>query len=255
MTIGTPAIHGIADLHLHTSVSDGMAEVAEVVRYVEQQTSLDLIAVTDHETIDGGLRARDLAVRMGYRFEVIVGAEITTRQGHLLALFLEQDVARFQSLSDTLQAIHEQGGLAVAPHPMSWLTFSIGQRSIEHAIQSHRVNVYLDALETVNASPAGWVSQRKVRWLNEQYYGLAETGGSDSHFLPDIGTACTLFPGRTAHDLRLAILERQTLAVRNDLRRAPIGMRSLLRQQFRSLVELPGRSLAHPWRERIREHA
>lgn len=248
-----PNGYGIADLHIHTSISDGMASVAEVLRWAQDRTSLDVLAVTDHETIEGGLRAQDLAVRMGYRFEVIVGAEITTRQGHLLALFLERNIPRFQSLGHTLQAIHEQGGIAVVPHPMSWLTFSIGQLSIERAMRSPAEGGYLNALETVNASPAGRVAHRKVRHLNSQRYGLAETGGSDSHSLLDIGTACTLFPGRTAQDLRQAVLRRQTVAVRNDTPRVPVGVGALLRQQFRSLIVLPSRSLSRPLWKRIRE--
>lgn len=238
----SPAGYGIADLHLHTNVSDGLAGVPEVLRYVQDCTSLDVIAITDHETIEGGLRARDVAARLGYRFDVIVGAEITTRRGHLLALFLEREIPRFQSLADTLQAIHEQQGLAIVPHPMSWLTFSLGQQSIERIMRSHDEGVHFDALETMNASIAGRVTQRKVRRLNQQY-GIAETGASDSHFLPDIGTACTLFPGKKADDLRMAVLRRQTTAVRNDLRRNGIGLGSLLRQQFQSLVILLGRSL------------
>ncbi|MBI4498116.1 MAG: PHP domain-containing protein [Chloroflexi bacterium] len=248
-----PEGYSVADLHLHTSVSDGMAETAEVLRYVQECTSLNVIAITDHDTIEGGLRARDLAARLGYRFEVIVGAEITTRRGHLLGLFLERDVPPLQPLAHTLQAIHEQGGLAVAPHPMSWLTFSLGQRSIERVLAAQEHGVYLDALEVVNASVAGRLVQGKITRLNRQRYGLAEVGSSDGHFLPHIGTGCTLFPGHTAEDLRQSLLRRQTQAVQNDAQqRQPIGVGTLLQQQFRSLIVLPSRSLRRPLRERIR---
>ncbi len=248
-----PEGYGLADLHLHTRVSDGMADIPDVLRYVQDQTRLDVIAVTDHETCEGGLRARDLAKRMGYHVEVIVGAEITTRQGHVLALFLERDIPRYLSLADTLQAVHEQGGLAIAPNPMSWLTFSIGEGSLDRVAQSRQQGVFLDALETVNASPAGRVASQKVRRLNQQRYNLAETGSSDSHFLTEIGAAYTAFPGHTAEELREAIRQRQTVALHAEIRPAPVGVDALIHQQFRSLVVLPGRSLTRPLRERIRE--
>src|SRR5438874_11379289 len=85
-TSGGGTAVGKADLHLHTTVSDGMASVAALLEYVEQQTDLDVIAVTDHEDAAGGLRAQELAAKHRYRFEVVPGAEITTRHGHVLAL-------------------------------------------------------------------------------------------------------------------------------------------------------------------------
>src|SRR6478752_3551681 len=83
-------IMGKADIHMHTSLSDGLMSVQEILDWVQEKTDLDVIAVTDHDDLEGGLLARDLAVKGGYRFEVIPGIEVTTRAGHLLALFLEK---------------------------------------------------------------------------------------------------------------------------------------------------------------------
>ena len=59
---------GMADIHIHTDVSDGMMSVAELLEYVEEKTLLDVIAVTDHDEISGSLAAREIAVRKHYRF-------------------------------------------------------------------------------------------------------------------------------------------------------------------------------------------
>ncbi|MCX6022491.1 MAG: hypothetical protein NTZ05_12320, partial [Chloroflexi bacterium] len=231
-----------ADLHIHTDVSDGMMTAAAVLDYLEQRTAVDVIAVTDHETVDGGLRTRDLAERRSSRIQVIVGEEITTRSGHLLALYLERTVPRFLSLADTLQAIHEQGGIAIAPHPMSPLTFSIGQRALEAVMASPHPGVYLDALETHNHSIAGRVIAGKAARLNRDRYRLAATGSSDAHFPPHLGAAVTWFPGRTADDLRAALTGGQTAPAWVDGPREAVGLRSLLAQQWRSLAVLPARS-------------
>src|SRR5437879_3449609 len=106
---------GLADLHTHTSVSDGMMDVRALLRHVE---------------LSGALEAREIAAGEGYRFQVIVGEEVTTRAGHLIGLFLQGRIPRLRSLEATLRMIHDQGGIAIVPHPMSWLTFSVGQRSV-----------------------------------------------------------------------------------------------------------------------------
>lgn len=78
---------GKADLHLHTSCSDGMASVARLLDHVESHTGLDVIAITDHDSLRGAMRARDRWARGSYRFDLVPGMEVTTTEGHLLALF------------------------------------------------------------------------------------------------------------------------------------------------------------------------
>ncbi len=64
---------GRADLHMHSTYSDGMGTIEQILDYVEHQTSLDVIALTDHDVIEGALRARDLWAKGRYRFDFIVG--------------------------------------------------------------------------------------------------------------------------------------------------------------------------------------
>ena len=200
-----------ADLHIHTRVSDGLASIAQVLEYVEHQTDLDVVAITDHEDATGGLRARELAAKRQYRFEVVVGAEVTTLQGHLIGLFLESSPKSFRRVESALEVIHAQGGLAVIPHPMSWLTRSLGQRVIDRLCWRNEAGVTFDGLEVANPSPAGRITSAKAARLNESW-GMAVTGSSDAHHLAHIGTGWTEFDGEGAEGLKQALLEKTTLA-------------------------------------------
>ncbi|MCX7618584.1 PHP-associated domain-containing protein [Tepidiforma sp.] len=203
---------GKADLHLHTRVSDGFASVEQLLAWVEHCTDLDVIAVTDHEDVRGGLEARELAAKRGYRFEVIPGAEVTTLQGHVLALFIERDVPSFRGVESTLAMIHDAGGLAVAPHPLSWLTRSVGQRTLDALWQRGEAGVGFDAIELANPSPAGRRTGAKAARLNGERWGLPATGSSDAHHLEHVGSGWTEFPGATGADLRRAIAAGTTRA-------------------------------------------
>jgi predicted metal-dependent phosphoesterase TrpH len=226
--------YGKADIHIHSSVGDGMAAIPEILEFVETTTDLDVIAITDHDRIEGSFEARELASKRGYRFQVVTGIEVTTKDGHLLALYLESPVPSFRPLEETIEAIHAQGGLCVVPHPMSWLTDSILEPSLERIVTSHRQNLYLDGIETINPTLAGRFWSHKVKRFQERY-GLAETGGSDAHFLIAVGSGLTLFPGRSAADLRRGLEERTTRAG-NGFRvgLGDVGLRQIMRQLRKS---------------------
>ncbi|HYX50877.1 MAG TPA: PHP domain-containing protein, partial [Ktedonobacteraceae bacterium] len=71
---------GKADLHMHSTYSDGIATIEQILHHVQQNTMLDVIAITDHDVIEGSLRARDLWTRGNYRFDYIVGEEVSTKE-------------------------------------------------------------------------------------------------------------------------------------------------------------------------------
>jgi len=164
----------------------------------------------------------------------VIGTEVTTLEGHLLGLFVESPIPYLQSLENTIEAIHKQGGLCIVPHPMSWLTQSVSKQSLERIMAIGDPGVYLDGVETINATIVGRISNKRARKFNKKYK-LAETGGSDAHFLKAVGGAITLFPGRTAEELKRSLLERTTQA-RNGIRvkNSDIGFLQIIRQQRKS---------------------
>jgi hypothetical protein len=200
---------GRADLHIHSAASDGVAGIDTILRHVETATDLDVIAITDHERIDAALAAREMASGRGYRFEVIVGEEITTRSGHLLGLFLSQPVAPLRSMRWSVAAIHEQGGLAIPAHPLVPIPMSASGRSLLALIEDADPAFHLDGLEVFNPTTAGrrW-HPRRVAFAAQ--HGLAALGSSDAHLPSHIGQATTRFEGRSAADLRRAIEARTT---------------------------------------------
>ena len=208
-----PHSRGLADLHMHTNYSDGTGTVEEVLAFAEDHTSLDVIAITDHDTIEGALRARDLVEKQPYRFEVIIGEEISTREGHLLALFLNKPVAPGQSIERSIEQVHGQGGIAIVAHPFNRVFRHSVQRSVMNRLLA-QPEVHPDGIETLNGSFAGIGSSQLAMSLARRVYHWAETGGSDAHTPTAVGCARTIFTGRTAEELQTSIMKCET---------APIG--------------------------------
>ena len=173
-----------------------------------------MAAITDHDSVEGALRVRD-ALR-GDGPEIVIGSEVTTADGHLLALFIEDDVPAGRSARETIERIHDRGGLAVAPHPY-FPIFSLGRLAGSLA---------LDAVEISNGTPLGeWANHRAARRL--RLSGRALVGGSDAHVVSAVGHVHTLFPGHTAGDLRTAIecgLTRPAFDWKRHLEIAPVHL-------------------------------
>src|SRR5258708_21377874 len=144
---------------MHSRYSDGYQSVANILDYVERATDLDVIAITDHDCIDGALLARDL-ITANSRFQVIVGAEISTAEGHLLALNIEQLIPAGLSMEETIWAVHEQGGLAVVAHPLCRWCPSAHLRTLTSFTHLP------DGLAVHNASFAGIATSVRVRKLD-----------------------------------------------------------------------------------------
>src|SRR5207302_7167842 len=112
-----------------SDLGDGLASPEQILDSAER-LGLDVIALTDHDDIRGSFVMRDLAARRDSPVEIVTGVEVTTRSGHLLALWIEDEIPMFGPLAATIAQIHELGGVAVGPHPLSYLTFSIGERAL-----------------------------------------------------------------------------------------------------------------------------
>jgi len=205
---------GRADLHMHTTFSDGWPEPHELVDRA-RSAGLDVIAVTDHDTIEGALRAAEYSSsRRG--LEVVVGEEVSSRDGHIVGLFLARRIRPGMSAAATVNAIHDQGGLAVAVHPF-WRTQRRSRGGPVHGVGLLATELDFDAVEVENATPGFYFFNQLARRLNA---GLssAELGGSDAHILDAVGRAYTEFPGRTGKALRSAIEQAKTTAGRRRYR-------------------------------------
>jgi predicted metal-dependent phosphoesterase TrpH len=207
-------LRGRADLHMHTTASDGWPSPRQLVDQA-RQTGLNVIAVTDHDTIEGALRAADYSAGSS-RLDVIVGEEVSSREGHIVGLFLERRIRPGMSAAATVHAIHEQGGLAVAVHPF-WRTQRRARGGAVHGVGWLAAELPFDAVEVENATPGFYFFNQLARRLN---LGLesAEVGGSDAHILDAVGRAYTEFPGRTPKALREAIEAGATVAGRRRYR-------------------------------------
>ena len=103
-----------ADIHVHTHFSDGLHEPEAIINHAATKTDLRVIAITDHDTIDGANYAYEYWQKRRAKFghlEVIKGVELSSTKGHLLGLFLKEDVPSNMSPLDTVKAIHDQGEL------------------------------------------------------------------------------------------------------------------------------------------------
>ncbi|MBI4297931.1 MAG: PHP domain-containing protein [Chloroflexi bacterium] len=253
---------GHADLHIHaTAGADTLGRFLDYVErgaylpvhltaddesllrlldYVERETNLDVIAITGHNDIASSHRARELARERRYRFEVVAGLEVTTQEGNLLALFQERLLPAGLPMARTIELVHDQGGLAIASHPMSWLGGSIGQGNLDRLMAEGK-DATPDGLEVINARISNRGYTERARHLNEKRYKLAEVGGSGAHSLSDIGMGYTLFYGQTATDLKKAILEKTTMAGRMRQRRSDATL-----GPFGTLA----RAISHLWKGR-----
>lgn len=199
-----PGKPGRADLHMHSTYSDGIATIKQILDHVEHHTHLDVIALTDHDVIEGALWARDLWAKGSYRFDFIVGEEITTNEGHLLVLFIEKRIPPHLSMERSIDLVHEQGGLAIVAHPLHPLFQFSCQREVLDRIYASR-DVWLDGMETWNAGFCGIYTNRVAMSVNRQVYGWPEVGNSDAHTLNSIGSGYTEFEGTSALDVRASI--------------------------------------------------
>lgn len=207
---GIPEGFSKADYHIHTSVGDAVCTPEEIIDHVANNTDISVLAITDHDQIKGAIAAQEYAKKKHYKLEVIVGEEVSSLKGHVIGLFMKQRIKRYTSLPKTVEMIHEQGGIVIVPHPLSWLTTSVGEMAFRQVMRSKNPNIYFDAVELINPAIAGKITDGKAKKLNDRLWKLPTTGGSDSHSLDSIGSAYTLFKGKTADDFRRSILAGET---------------------------------------------
>lgn len=208
---------GKADLHIHSNYSDARPSVEKILEYVQNKTNLNVIAITDHDAINGALKAQKIAKQKKYRFEVVVGEEVSTKDGHILALFIKERIEPGLVARNTIEKIHKQGGIAIAAHPFYHTRLRSGRKS--HLMDGIgfvtliKEKENIDGIEVINATPTLKTINRSARFINDSLILKAETGSSDAHILQAIGKAYTVFEGSSAQELYDALKNGQTRAM------------------------------------------
>ncbi len=199
------------DMHMHSRHSfDGVMAPAHIVALARRR-GLAGIAVSDHDSLTGGLRARD--ANRDPDFLVIVGMEVATEVGDILGLFLSRPIVSRRSL-DVVAEIHAQGGVAILPHPYA-----------HHKDLTPPLLSQLDGVEIYNGrDKRDYSAQTMAEFV--QPYGLATVANSDAHLYWEIGRACTEvdLDRPTAETLRAAILARRCRPVRRAEHRSTVAV-------------------------------
>ena len=200
---------GFADLHIHSMYSyDGTASISAILKYVADYTDLNVIAITDHDSMEGVPEALDLAPY--YNLEVIPGCEVSSKDGHVLCLFIERPIPPGLSLLETVLMVGNQGGICIAAHPMAKGVNSLRFETIRQVLKHPVASKILVGVEAFNG---GLVYTRGNLSVQQESNSLplAQLGNSDAHILQMIGQGASYYHGYTSADLKNAIINRTTI--------------------------------------------
>lgn len=172
------------DAHVHTGHSkDGRGSVLELAM-AAQERGMHGLAITDHDTVAGHAEIEEAMQKTGLL--IVPGIEVTSAEGHVLALNVREDIAKGQSLTATTAAIEALGGIAIVAHPLRMFT-GIGPSGL----RSHTGRGTIKAVEARNARERRIVQENT--WAIAATLGVPLVGGSDAHWIHDVGTAYTEF--------------------------------------------------------------
>ncbi|MGC8817334.1 MAG: CehA/McbA family metallohydrolase [Candidatus Hadarchaeum sp.] len=164
------------DLHVHTKYSYDCRCPVERAVEIAKTKGLNGIAITDHDSISGHRAAKKMSKN---GFVVLPGVEISSAQGHIVGLGIEESIPKGLPAADTVELIREQGGIAIAAHP-----FAPGRRP-ELVYKAK-----FDAIEGLNSRAILLSNPLAQRFAQKN--GLAMVAGSDAHRCDDVGMAYTI---------------------------------------------------------------
>jgi predicted metal-dependent phosphoesterase TrpH len=205
-------VRAFADLHCHTSASfDSLSRPAAVVRAAAAR-GLTHLAITDHDRIDAAMAVRDHAPD---GLTVIVGQEVRTTAGDLIALYLESAIAPGLSPAEAARRIRGQGGLVGLAHPFDRFRSGGGRRGWERELEE--LTPLLDFVETWNArlfvgNGNAAAAEFAVR------HGLPGVAVSDAHTVLEVGVAYTILAGPIADAtaMRVALASAELVTARGS---------------------------------------
>ncbi len=171
-----------ADLHCHTRYSHDSFAAVDAVLEQASRRGLTHLAITDHDEIEGALRARD----KNHGLAVIVGTEVSLEGGaHIIGLFLERKI-KARKWREAVDEIRAQHGFVVLPHPFHPTSGLLCGGIDEELLRN------VDAIEVCNGYEPADRNESAARLARER--GLPEQAGSDAHYAVDVGRACVEFP-------------------------------------------------------------
>ena len=166
-----------ADLHVHTTYSkDSLITPKDLVYYAKKR-GLNSVAVTDHNQLASAYK-----IAKETDFLVIPGMEVSSSDGHIVALNVKELIPRGFSAVETVERIHEAGGIAIACHPFSSFKGSLKENICET----------FDAIEIINARAFPFKKSVKKATQTAEQFGLSRVGGTDAHYGPQIGYGYTV---------------------------------------------------------------
>ena len=185
------------DIHMHTHYSKCSNLKPQLLLKLAKKCKLDGVAITDHHELKGALEVKKL--NKDKDFEVIVGEEISNNCGDVLVYYLNKKIDKID-FYEVVDEARRQNALITLPHPFR--TTLVHNHKFRLPIEE--VKSKIDAIECFNARTLPG-DNKKANAVADQL-DIAKTGGSDSHFFFEVGTACTMFE----NDLRSAIKKKQT---------------------------------------------
>ncbi len=169
-----------AELHVHSSISDGKDSVRKILKSAIEKR-IDVISITDHDTVQGSLEALDVVEEEKLPIRVLPGCEITSSSGHILAFGITKDVEPKMSAEETCRTVRELGGVCFLAHPFDFI------RGGSMRLKDFRV---VDGVETFNAkSYFNFMAKRCAK-----KFFKPEIAGSDAHSARSVGLAINFLP-------------------------------------------------------------